>query len=521
MNELMRAEILRRAGLVPTTTVPTSAPLTTTPSTAPRNFTATAHSFAPNRAPRPIQNQPRTTIDSALQAAMRVRQIAEVEKKLKLQPLPTTSTPVAAPAALLDVPNEPAARLKRPAPDSASEARKKVPSPLQSVIQHTTIFLSQAHQTLLDAIADTFFSIFNIVTFNHDSVPSHRRCHFAEPPAGTPRRATSGHVWSKESDAQQDLALMVGGGIANMAGAHIEAEGLASLPQRTLGGRRVVFGLSPEDSDRTATTQEAQTGPATIVSRQAHPTTSKPQQLVRHRLPRRATRWPSRPPPHSGVPRQENQPSGPRQEAPYEGLLHQKEGHCLRRGRWTRGASSLGQSKQVERRCRLHPPHPRRVTCPVAALKSHLTRNNVGPDEFIFTYVSSIGNRAGKRTMLTKDAFMKRLNYILEEILGRKGLKGHSLRIGGATQLLMNGIPPMVVQAIGRWASDSFMVYWRHVTVILAKQHMAHKIVDAPLLEDLYHANAEAAVDNEEEFVIQWEAEAAEAVAKAAEAAVP
>lgn len=90
--------------------------------------------------------------------------------------------------------------------------------------------------------------------------------------------------------------------------------------------------------------------------------------------------------------------------------------------------------------------------------------------------------------------------------------------------MLMNGIPPLVVQAIGRWVSDSFMVYWRHITVILASQSMAKTIVDAPLLEDLYfvslgpdlgvrtpplisplyQARDEAALQGELGFGFQW-----------------
>jgi len=36
---------------------------------------------------------------------------------------------------------------------------------------------------------------------------------------------------------------------------------------------------------------------------------------------------------------------------------------------------------------------------------------------------------------------------------------GQSLRAGGATSLTENGVPPSIIQAIGRWASDAFKIY--------------------------------------------------------------
>ncbi|KAK4690732.1 hypothetical protein P7C70_g9503, partial [Phenoliferia sp. Uapishka_3] len=216
MDERMRAFILRQAGIHKTTS-PTAAPVVTT-NTAPRGFAAAAHVFPPNRPPRPVSNVPRTSIDASLEARMRERQVEEVRKKLKLPPLPVSASPPAIPRPLLAIPTEPGHRTKRPASSSLSNARKKGPSPLEAVVQHKTSFISHAHQVVLDAIDDTFYSIYNIITFNNDSVPSHRRCHVAEPPKDTARRPASGHVWSAASDAQRDLALMVGGGQAAMSG---------------------------------------------------------------------------------------------------------------------------------------------------------------------------------------------------------------------------------------------------------------------------------------------------------------
>ena len=44
---------------------------------------------------------------------------------------------------------------------------------------------------------------------------------------------------------------------------------------------------------------------------------------------------------------------------------------------------------------------------------------------------------------------------------------GQSMRAGGATSLAENGIPPNIIQAIGRWASLAFQIYIRKNLVLL------------------------------------------------------
>ncbi|KAJ3524202.1 hypothetical protein NMY22_g11105 [Coprinellus aureogranulatus] len=46
---------------------------------------------------------------------------------------------------------------------------------------------------------------------------------------------------------------------------------------------------------------------------------------------------------------------------------------------------------------------------------------------------------------------------------------GHSLRSGGATALALAGIPPHIIQAIGRWAPNAFQAYIRkHPSILTA-----------------------------------------------------
>lgn len=51
----------------------------------------------------------------------------------------------------------------------------------------------------------------------------------------------------------------------------------------------------------------------------------------------------------------------------------------------------------------------------------------------------------------------------------------HSLRAGGATALAQAGIPPHIIQAIGRWSSDTFQIYIRHHPVLLAALLFGHR----------------------------------------------
>jgi hypothetical protein len=46
-------------------------------------------------------------------------------------------------------------------------------------------------------------------------------------------------------------------------------------------------------------------------------------------------------------------------------------------------------------------------------------------------------------------------------------MPGHAFRIGGATELLLEGVHPDVVATQGRWKSRAFLEYWRQIESIL------------------------------------------------------
>ncbi|KAJ7066826.1 hypothetical protein B0H15DRAFT_794267 [Mycena belliarum] len=97
------------------------------------------------------------------------------------------------------------------------------------------------------------------------------------------------------------------------------------------------------------------------------------------------------------------------------------------------------------------------------AMRQHLHANrNVPAYASLFAYEKENGGHHN----ITKTEYLARINGIW----GARGLltvNGHSARIGGATELLLRGVPPDVVAQQGRWSSHSFLLYWRKIQTIL------------------------------------------------------
>ncbi|KAF8886363.1 hypothetical protein BD779DRAFT_1611783 [Infundibulicybe gibba] len=101
---------------------------------------------------------------------------------------------------------------------------------------------------------------------------------------------------------------------------------------------------------------------------------------------------------------------------------------------------------------------------PITAIERHITINELTPHLPLFSY--AIGD--GRHLALTKDKFLARCNEIWT-MYGWPRMTGHSFRIGGTTKLLVAGVPPDVVRAMGRWSSDAFLRYWRSLELIAPK----------------------------------------------------
>jgi hypothetical protein len=93
---------------------------------------------------------------------------------------------------------------------------------------------------------------------------------------------------------------------------------------------------------------------------------------------------------------------------------------------------------------------------PIEALNRHLVVNDPPLDGHLFGYL-----KEGVFRPLTKRLFMFRCNKVWANFGIRHS--GHAFRIGGTTELLSRGISPLVVQALGRWSSDTFLRYWRNM----------------------------------------------------------
>lgn len=63
----------------------------------------------------------------------------------------------------------------------------------------------------------------------------------------------------------------------------------------------------------------------------------------------------------------------------------------------------------------------------------------------------------------TRGWFLRRLHKHFPTDVG-----GHSMRAGGATALAEAGLPPHIIQAIGRWSTEAFQIYIRKHPVLLA-----------------------------------------------------
>jgi len=97
---------------------------------------------------------------------------------------------------------------------------------------------------------------------------------------------------------------------------------------------------------------------------------------------------------------------------------------------------------------------------PIPALERHVQMNAPPPGVPLFAYC--VGE---KHFCLTSKKFLVRCNMIWARF-GLPSSTGHSLRIGGTTELLIRRVPPNIVKMLGRWKSDAFLAYWRSLELI-------------------------------------------------------
>ena len=114
-----------------------------------------------------------------------------------------------------------------------------------------------------------------------------------------------------------------------------------------------------------------------------------------------------------------------------------------------------------------------RDTDPMAALALHLRVNQPLEISHLFAYKATNTHRP-----LTKAKFLERVGEAAHTA-GLKLLQGHGIRIRSTLKYLLQGVPFDIMKAKGRWAGDSFQLYLRKHTVIIALYIQA-----APVHED-------------------------------------
>lgn len=120
---------------------------------------------------------------------------------------------------------------------------------------------------------------------------------------------------------------------------------------------------------------------------------------------------------------------------------------------WTKTKGFVGEQAILNRQ--------KGPTDPIAALKQHLTINDVPKNLPLFSYHVPAGWQC-----MTKTKLLQICNAVWS-VHGIPRITGHSFRIGGTTELLKAGVNPAIVQVMGRWSSDAFLQYWRHLDIII------------------------------------------------------
>ena len=93
---------------------------------------------------------------------------------------------------------------------------------------------------------------------------------------------------------------------------------------------------------------------------------------------------------------------------------------------------------------------------PVHHFKRYLTSR-----DSLMPFHSALWLRAN-RTIPTRSFFIRKLRFYFDSEIG-----GQSMRTGGATFLAEKGVPPSIIQARGRWSSDTFLIYIRRNPALL------------------------------------------------------
>ena len=101
---------------------------------------------------------------------------------------------------------------------------------------------------------------------------------------------------------------------------------------------------------------------------------------------------------------------------------------------------------------------------PKTALDNHVWINVGNIKSHLFAW----RHPTGRLCPLSKKEVIKHIDSITKAHPNLPNLKGHSLCIGGTLFYLLKGVPFDAVKTMGWWSSESFTLYLRHHTLVLA-----------------------------------------------------
>ena len=151
----------------------------------------------------------------------------------------------------------------------------------------------------------------------------------------------------------------------------------------------------------------------------------------------------------------------------------------------TAATMSLKNQKNGRKNCSIHVEATNADTCPIRAIVrrlDHINQHTSDQTTIISTYFT---HPHAQPRMLTANEMTRAVRIAVADLgLERNGLSpaqvgSHSLRAGGAMAMYLNNVPHDTVRKIGRWQSDTFLMYIHEQ--IAAFAHRVSKKMSTPI----------------------------------------
>lgn len=112
--------------------------------------------------------------------------------------------------------------------------------------------------------------------------------------------------------------------------------------------------------------------------------------------------------------------------------------------------------------------------------------SHINPLSHFRTYLASQDSLfpASSPLWLTSRGLVPTCDFFLHRIriFFNKDVAGQSMHASGATSLAENGVAPNIIQAIGRWSSDAFLIYIRKNPVLVQALLFSRRVPTAQFL---------------------------------------